>query len=87
MDRIEPFGGQVDDVRVRLSTNAIVNSLLGVAAGFGGRAPKAFDMRLPWDAPVEPVMDHLDPHSPNFDPEARAAADEAVFAKLGGCTQ
>lgn len=85
MDQLEPFGTRGDDLRSSLSATCIVNNVRAVVSSGDAVMMDPRDM-FPWmraDAARQRHDDPLDPHSPNFDPDARAAADEAVFAKLG----
>ena len=66
-----------------MGSAAIVNTVRGIAGGGNTMIdPRSL---IPWaDKPETLDPSTLDPASPDFDPEARTAADLAVFARASG---
>lgn len=82
--QMEPFGGQVDDIRAALPSVMLINNLRRM---FDGEA-KLLEMHdvVPWMAKPQPVVLHQ-PEAPEYDAEKHAEALRALFSFAGNDTR
>jgi len=78
MERIEPFGGHIEDLRAAFGPAAIINNMRAL---LNGKDAAMVDMRhlIPWGERPEATQLLHDPASPNYDAEAHASALRALF--------
>lgn len=78
MERIEPFGGQIDDLRAAIGAAAIINNLRGM---FAGKDADMIDPRdiIPW-CERESVLLQFDPASPSYDADKHTNALKALLS-------
>ena len=78
MERIEPFGGHIEDLRAAFGPAAIINNMRAL---LNGKDATMVDMRdiIPWGEKTPDTRLLHDPASPDYDAEAHAAALRALF--------
>jgi hypothetical protein len=81
MERIEPFGPQIEDLRAAFGPAAIINNIRRM---FGGADAELVDMRdlIPWYVRAPDKL-LFDPAAPGYDKEAHAQALHDLFARAG----
>lgn len=82
MDRLEPFGGQIDDLRAVIGPAHIINNMRRM---FGGEEAALLDPRdlIPWGGPREPEPLLFDPSAPDYDVDAHSEALRAILTRVG----
>jgi len=78
MERIEPFGGHIDDVRAVMGSAAIINTMRRMFGGDSSDLLQATAL-IPWYKPEPEKLLH-DPADPDYDAEEHAAAIMKLLA-------
>jgi len=79
MERLEPFGSRIDDLRAAWGPAAIINNMRGLLIG---KEAEMLDMNnlIPWGE-REPDRLLFDPDAPDYDAAAHAEALRSLFMR------